>query len=106
MTFLLDHDTPDDLTYSLEGLGHKVVYLRNVLSKRTPDPEILAYANQEGFVVITCNRDDYLALGRTVPHQGINILLRKKTRVDERAALVHLLDRADDSAISNNINFA
>lgn len=106
MTFLLDHDTPDDLTYSLEGLGHKVVYLRNVLSKRTPDPEILAYANREGLVVITCNRDDYLALGRTVPHRGIIILLRKKTRVAERAALVHLLDRAGETGIANNINFA
>jgi len=106
MTFLLDHDTPDDLTYSLEGLGHKAIYLRDVLPKRTGDPEILAYAHQRKYIVITCNRDDFLALGKSMPHCGIIILRRKLTRVSERAALVHLLDRAGESGIVNNINFA
>lgn len=36
MTFLLDHDTPDDLAYSLNALGHKAVRLREVLPIRTP----------------------------------------------------------------------
>lgn len=31
MTFLLDHDAPEDLPYSLEALGHGVVRLRDVL---------------------------------------------------------------------------
>ncbi|HEY5345300.1 MAG TPA: hypothetical protein VIK62_03030 [Verrucomicrobiae bacterium] len=29
MIFLLDHDTPDDLAYSLASLGHQVVRLRD-----------------------------------------------------------------------------
>ena len=42
MTFLLDHDVPEDITYSLEALGHRVVRLREVLSKEAPDPDVLA----------------------------------------------------------------
>ena len=32
MKFLLDHDVPDDIAFSLEALGHAVVKLREVLS--------------------------------------------------------------------------
>ena len=106
MTFLLDHDALDDLAYSLKGLGHEVIYLREVLSIKTPDPEVLAYAQQRGWIVITCNRDDFLALGKSQPHCGIILLQRKTTRVAERAALIHLLDRAGEAGIANNINFA
>lgn len=106
MTFLLDHDVPDDLTYSLHSMGHQSVLLRDVLHKKTGDPEILEFARQKNFVVITCNRDDFLALGRSRPHYGIIILRRKKTRVSERAALVYLLDRLNESDLIGHINFA
>lgn len=106
MTFLLDHDAPDDLAFSLQALGHKIAYLRNILPIRTPDSQVLARAKIEGWIVITANRDDYLALAKTQPHCGIILLIRRKTRVAERAALVQLLDRAGESGIVNNINFA
>ena len=106
MTFLLDHDAPDDLAYSLNALGYKVVCLREVLPVRTPDPQVLGRAHHEGWVFITCNRDDYLALAKTQAHCGIILLIRRTTRVAERAALVQLLDRAGESGIANNLNFA
>ena len=106
MTFLLDHDTPDDLAYSLEALGHQAVFLRDVLPKETGDEDVFAHARKQGWIVITCNRDDYLALAKSKPHHGLIILIRKKTRVAERAALIRLLDRAGESGICNNINFA
>jgi predicted nuclease of predicted toxin-antitoxin system len=106
MIFLLDHDTPDDLAYSLQALGHQAVCLRDVLSEETADEDILAHAHKHGWIMITCNRDDYLALAKSKPHNGIIILIRKKTRVSERAALVHLLDKAGEPGIRNNINFA
>ena len=56
--------------------------------------------------MITCNRDDYLALARSHPHAGVILLIRRRTRVAERAALVQLLDKAGESGIANNINFA
>jgi len=33
---------------------------------------------------LTCNRDDFLNLATTRPHQGIVIVIRRRTRVDER----------------------
>jgi hypothetical protein len=39
--FFFDHDVPDDLAFSLEALGHRVVKLREVLPARTPDDEVL-----------------------------------------------------------------
>jgi predicted nuclease of predicted toxin-antitoxin system len=106
MTFLFDHDTPDDVAYSLETLGHHVVRLREVLPVDSSDAAILAQAQAQGWVVITCNRDDFLALGEIQPHAGIIVLVRRKTRVAERAALVRLLDAAGESGVRNNINFA
>jgi predicted nuclease of predicted toxin-antitoxin system len=106
MTFLLDHDVPDDLTYSLRELGHQVLPLRNVLPAETDDRDVLAHAHEQGWVLITCNRDDYLALARTQPHCGLIILIRRRTRMAERTALVRLLDKAGEPGISNNINFA
>lgn len=106
MTFLLDHDAPDDLTYSLRALGHGVVLLRDVLPITTDDPVVLQYATQNGYVLITCNRDDFLDASRNVAHTGIILMIRRRTRVAERAALINLLDRAGEAGISGNINFA
>jgi len=106
MTFLLDHDAPDDLTYSLQALGHGVVYLRDVLPITAEDEDALHYAAEHSHILITCNRDDFLELAPTTFHCGIIILIRRKTRPAERAALVRLLDRAGESGLSGNINFA
>jgi predicted nuclease of predicted toxin-antitoxin system len=106
MTFFLHNDTSDNLTYLLRELGHEYRLVREVLGKEASDAEILALAYERGWVVITCNRDDYLTLARTNPHSGIIVLIRRKTRVGERAALVQLLNRAGEQGIRNNINFA
>jgi len=59
--FLLDQDVPDDVSFSLEALGHAVVKLREVLPVRTPDDEVLRQAAARNCLLITCNRDDFLA---------------------------------------------
>ncbi len=48
MRFLFYHDVPEDLSYLLEGLGHHVTLLRNVLSREAPDDAVLQFA---------CDRD-------------------------------------------------
>jgi len=106
MTFLLDHDVPEDITYSLQALGHRLIRIRDVLPKESSDPEVLARAYEGKFILITCNRDDFLGLAKTQPHCGIIILVRRRTRIAERAALIRLLDGAGESGLSNNINFA
>lgn len=63
-------------------------------------------AREQNLIVITGNRDDYLTLTRSQPHNGVIILIRRKTRVAERAALIQLLDRAGETGLRYNINFA
>ena len=106
MRFLLDHDVPDDLEYSLAALGHEVLKLREVLQRSAPDEEVLRLAVERECVLITCNRDDFLALAGQAPHAGLIILIRRRTRAQERAALVRLLDSAGESGLRENINFA
>ena len=44
MKFLLDHDVPDDVAFTLESLGHEVTRLREALAVDSRDDEVLAYA--------------------------------------------------------------
>lgn len=106
MKFLLDHDVPEDIVYSLLALGHDVVRLREVLPATSGDEEVLNFARAQDCVVISCNRDDFLTLGAQAEHPGIIVLVRRRSRAMERAALVHLLDSAGEVGIRGNINFA
>jgi predicted nuclease of predicted toxin-antitoxin system len=104
--FLLDHDVPDDVVFPLKALGHEVAKLRDLMPGTTPDDEILRVAHDQGSILITCNRDDFLDLAARSPHRGIIILIRRRSRVQERVALIRLLDSAGPAGIVGNINFA
>jgi predicted nuclease of predicted toxin-antitoxin system len=117
VNFLLDHDVPDEISYVLRQLGHKVTLLREVLAVATLDADILGYAIREKLILISCNRDDFLNLAQTMPDHGIIVLIRRRSRVAERAALLRLLERAGsvhavgvheyhETGLANNINFA
>jgi hypothetical protein len=70
------------------------------------DAAVLRYAFEKGYIVITCNREDFVMEAQNVSHAGIILVFRRKTRFAERAALIKLLDRAGESGIVGNINFA
>lgn len=106
MKFLLDHDVPDDLSHLLTHLGHQVTLLRHVLPGDSLDETVLQFAHSSGHLLLTCNRDDFLHLAGTQPHHGIVIIVRRRTRAEERAALFRLLDRAGHTGLRNNVNFA
>jgi predicted nuclease of predicted toxin-antitoxin system len=106
VTFLFDDDVPDDLSHLLIHLGHRVTFLREVLPRDTPDAAVLDYAVRHGLIVVTCNRDDFVALGGQRVHHGIVIVIRRRSRAQERAALLRLLERATETGLANNINFA
>jgi predicted nuclease of predicted toxin-antitoxin system len=103
---LFDHDVPDDTAYGLSAQGHKVLRLRDLIDPQTPDEEVLRYAAQNDYVLITCNRDDFLAAAKTISHAGLIILIRRSSRVRERVALIRLLDKAGEDGIRQNVNFA
>ena len=106
MKFLFDHDVPDDLSYLLQQLGHEVVLLRDMLPKEASDPTVLQFAYENDFLLVTCNRDDFIELAKARPHHGIVIVIRRKTRAAERSALFRLSERAGEPGLKNNINFA
>jgi predicted nuclease of predicted toxin-antitoxin system len=104
--FLLDQDVPEDLTYLLRELNHEVVRLRDVLPPEATDPAVLQFAHEHDCLLMTSNRDDFLKLAETEPHRGIIVVIRRKTRAQERAALLRLLERAGETGLRDNINFA
>ena len=106
MKFLLDQDVPDDLSYLLRELGHDVLLLRDVMSADAPDLAVLQFASDNQAVLLTCNRDDFLQLSKHPPHYGIIIVIRRRTRATERAALFRLLARAGEEGLLHNVNFA
>ncbi|MBI3491368.1 MAG: DUF5615 family PIN-like protein [Acidobacteria bacterium] len=106
MNFLLDHDVPEDLTYLLRELGHEVLRLRDVAPQEAVDPLVLQFAHEHGCLLVTCNRDDFIKLAERQPHHGIVVIIRRKTRAAERAALFRLLERAGETGLKGNINFA
>lgn len=106
MKFLLDQDVPEDLTYLLRELNHDVVRLRDVLPPEATDSAVLQFAHEHDCLLMTCNRDDFLKLAETEPHRGIIVVIRRKTRAQERAALLRLLERAGETGLRDNINFA
>jgi predicted nuclease of predicted toxin-antitoxin system len=104
--FLLDHDVPDDLSYLLGELTHEVRLLRKVLPEDASDESVLQFAHDNDCVLLTCNRNDFLELAKHKPHHGIIVLVRRRTRAAERAALFRLLDSAGEAGLKDNINFA
>jgi predicted nuclease of predicted toxin-antitoxin system len=105
--FLVDQDIPDDIFHLLRHLGHEVTLLRDVLPITASDTEIIAYAYQHSLVIVTCNRDDFLALAaHPKDDSGLIILIRRRSRHAECNHLSKLLNSAGEMGIKGNINFA
>ena len=106
MTFFLDQDVPDDLAHWLRHRGHTVTCLREAMPATVTDSEAWRWALTHGAVFVSCNRDDILALRPEGDHPGIVILVRRRTRQAEIAAMQKLLTGAGVQGRANNINFA
>lgn len=111
MKFLLDHDVPDETAQSLHYWGHDALLLRTVLPVMTPDEQVFAWAQAQGRIIVSCNRNHFLALARLAVERGryftgLIILVRRRTRQMECAHLLTLLRRAGETGLAGNINFA
>jgi len=104
--FLVDHDVPRPVADALLRHGHDVVLLHKVLPVTSSDEEVFAHAIDTQRVMITCNRDDFLQLAKNRSHPGLIILIRRRSSVAEQGHLLRLIDRAGESGIHGNINFA
>ena len=107
MRFLCDHDVATDVARVLRARGHEVVELREVLPPDTPDAAVWSHACAQGFILITCNRADFIALAKpTETHPGLILLFRHRTHQAEAGRLLALLASAGEQGLANNVNFA
>ena len=106
MTFLLDQDVPDAIGRVAAQGGHCVTRLREVLPPDADDCTVLSFAHTHQLVLVTCNRDDFLALVAAQPHAGLIVVIRRQSRVAECSRFLRLLRDARESGIRNNVNFA
>jgi predicted nuclease of predicted toxin-antitoxin system len=105
--FLLDHDVPAQVAQLLRYWEHNVTVLRVALPVTASDEEVFGHACSQEMILISCNRDHFLALARkTQTHPGVIILIRRRTRQSECAHLSVLLQRAGEEGLRNNVNFA
>ena len=106
MTFLLDQDVPEPIARIIQQAGHKLWRLREVLPSDSPDDAGLAAAEARQAILVTCNRNDFLALAESKSHFGLAIVVRRQTRVAEAGKFLRLLQNAGETGLRNNINFA
>lgn len=107
MRFFLDHDVPESLAGFLVQRGHAIIRLREVLPPDAEDAAAFAFAQEESAIIISCNRNHFLALAsENQPNHGLIVLVRRRTRQAECANLLTLLNRAGESGLAGNINFA
>lgn len=106
MTSLLDQDVPDPIARVLQQAGHEVLRLRDHLPINASDRAMLTAAAACGAILVTCNRDDFLALAQDMAHAGIIVLVRRTTRIAECGRFLYLLQTAGESGLRKNINFA
>ena len=106
MKFLLDHDVPEEIYRALRNQSHDAVRVRDVLAIDTPDAAVFEHAQTDQQVMLTCNRQDFLQLASSRAHAGLIVLVRRRSRQAEIAALIRLLRSAGETGIRHNVNFA
>ncbi len=106
MRFLLDHDVPAEVARVLRREGKETACVAEVMTATASDEEVLEYSIRSGYVLVSCNRDDFLELTEPRTHAGLIILIRRRTRVAECAALLKLIRAAGENGIIANVNFA
>ncbi len=106
MTLFLDNDVPESIVPSLLHLGHEVIRVRDVMPADTPDDKVFTEAARRQLVLVTCNRDDFIPLASLQVHSGLIVLVRRRNRIGEAAALIRLIELAGDEGLAGNINFA
>jgi hypothetical protein len=100
---LLDQDVPDAIGRVATQDGHSVTRLREVLPPDADDATVLRFAHSRQAILVTCNRDDFLALVADHPHAGLIVVLRRQSRVAECSRFLRLLRSAGEAGIRNNV---
>lgn len=106
MKFLLDQDVPETIARVLRRAGHEASPVREALRPDATDDEVLDLSVRKSWILVTCNRDDYVRPARERTHPGMVIVIRRRTRAAECAALLTLLRGAGEEGLDGTVNFA
>ena len=71
--FLVDEDVAVEVARCLQQAGHEVALVAEVLGVRTDDVDIWHHAVRAEFIVVTCNRQDFLELAGTAPETASSL---------------------------------
>jgi predicted nuclease of predicted toxin-antitoxin system len=89
--FYANEQFPIVTVRQLRRLGHDVLTTQEArqANQGIPDDRVLAYAQEQGRVVLTLNRKDFLRLHKQIPdHPGIVICTNNLNRI-ELAEIIH-----------------
>jgi predicted nuclease of predicted toxin-antitoxin system len=79
LRLLLDHNVPDSVADVFRGRGHSVVLVRDILPIDSPDQLIAAVSEEDGAVLVSCDRDFRLIAPR-IP-RGARSRFRRLSRI-------------------------
>jgi predicted nuclease of predicted toxin-antitoxin system len=77
--FLLDHNVPDSVGVTLRARGHRVVLVREILPITSPDQLIATISEDEGHVLVSCDRD-FKRIAARIP-RGARARFRRLSRI-------------------------
>lgn len=83
MRFLVDEDVAIEVARCLPQTGHEVSLVAEALGVRTDAVDIWRHAARTCAIVVTCSRQDSLALAGTGPRTELIVLNRRRTRQAE-----------------------
>lgn len=79
MRFLLDQNVANSVAETLRDLGHEVEFVRDVLAANAADQLVAAWAEYEGCVLVSHDKD-FQQLAPQIPH-GQNARFRRLSRI-------------------------
>jgi predicted nuclease of predicted toxin-antitoxin system len=79
LPLLLDHNVPDSVGTVFREKGHEVHLLRDVLLPDSPDQLIAAVSEENGWILVSCDRD-FKVIAPRIPI-GMRARFRKLSRI-------------------------
>ena len=76
---LLDHNVPDSVADVFRAHGHKIRHVRDILPVDSPDPLVATVSEEDGTVLVSCDRDFKLIAPR-IP-KGHRARFRRLSRI-------------------------
>jgi hypothetical protein len=70
MRLLLDHNVPDSVGRVFQSRGHQVRHVRDILPIDSPDPLIATVSEEDGDILVSCDRDFKLIAPAGLPAQS------------------------------------